>query len=130
VEIAWWDPKTKTKSAWIKIQGGHSRWRLPNGIALGDDLLTIERRNGWPFRLGSFSTEGQGSVQDWGKGRIQNVDAENCSVKISFQRRRDGTEDPGLMRQVVRGRGFSSGHPAMQSLNPRVAAIWITHPPR
>ena len=80
--------------------------------------------------LREFLTEGQGAVQDWGRGRIENGNAENCAVEILFQPRRDGTEDPGVMRQVIRGRGFSSGHPAMQALNPRVAAIWITHPPR
>ena len=130
VEIAWYDVKTKQNAMWIRIQGQRSRWRLPNGIALGDDLLGVERRNGFPFRLSSFSVEGQGTVRSWGRGRVQNVDAERCRVRISFQPKRDGTDDPLLMRQVVQGREFSSGHPAMQAINPQVRAIWITHPLR
>ncbi len=127
VDIAWQDPQQKRVVAWIRIQGQRSRWRLPNGIALGDDLQGVERRNGGPFRLAGFSVEGQGAVRSWGRGRIRSVDAGPCSVKISFQPLRDGTEDPSMMRQVVRGREFSSGHPAMQSINPRVRAIWILH---
>jgi hypothetical protein len=125
VDIAWRDPQQKRAVAWIRIQGQRSRWRLPNGVALGDDLLGVERRNGRPFRLAPLSVEGQGAVRSWSGGRIRNVNAGQCSVKISFQPLRDGTEDPSLMRQLVRGREFSSGHPAMQSINPRMRAIWI-----
>jgi hypothetical protein len=130
VEIAWNDAKTKQGAAWVRIQGQRSRWRLPNGIALGDDLLGVERRNGFPFRLSSFSVEGQGTVRSWGRGRIHNADAERCGIRISFQPNWDGTDDPLLVRQVIQGREFSSGHPAMQAINPRVRAIWITHPLR
>jgi len=59
VEIAWYDVQTKQNAMWIRIQGRRSQWRLPNGIALGDDLVGVERRNGFPFRLSSFSVEGQ-----------------------------------------------------------------------
>jgi hypothetical protein len=75
----------KRAVAWIRIQGQRSRWRLPNGIALGDDLQGVKRRNGGPFRLAGFSVEGQGAVRSWGGGRIRSVDAGPCSVKISFQ---------------------------------------------
>ena len=128
VEIAWYDAKTKQSPAWVRIRGQHSRWRLPNGIALGDDLLGVERRNGFPFRLSSFSVEGQGTVRSWGRGRIQNADTERCGIKISFQPNWDGTDDPMFLRQVIRGLEFSSGHPAMQAINPRVRAISITYP--
>ena len=130
VEIAWNDPKMKQSPGWVRIRGQRSRWRLPNGISLGDDLLGIERRNGFPFRLSSFSVEGQGTVRSWGRGRIQNSDTEGCRIKISFQPNWDGTDDPMFLRQVVQGREFSSGHPAMQAINPRVRAVWITHPVR
>jgi hypothetical protein len=130
VEIAWHDVKTKQNAMWVRIQGQRSRWRLPNGIALGDDLLGVERRNGFPFRLSSFSVEGQGVVRSWGRGRIQNMDTERCRVRISFQPNWEGTGDPLLLRQVVQGREFSSGHPAMQTINPSVRAVWIMHPLR
>jgi hypothetical protein len=130
VEVAWTDPATKVSPLWVRIKGERSRWRLRNGITLGDDLISVERRNGFPFRLASLSTEGQGSVRSWGKGRIESVDTPTCAVKISFQPRRDGTDDPQSMRQVVQGRELSSGHPAMQKLNPRVRAIWIHNQPK
>jgi hypothetical protein len=61
VEIAWYDVKTKQNAMWIRIQGQRSRWRLPNGIALGGDLLGMERRNGFPFHLSrAFRSKGRG----------------------------------------------------------------------
>jgi hypothetical protein len=35
--------------------------------------------------------------------------------------------DPGVHRQVLRGPEFSSGHPAMQAINPRVATLTVGH---
>jgi hypothetical protein len=130
VEIAWKDAQTKQSPAWVRIRGQRSRWRLPNRITLGDALLGVERRNGFPFRLSSFSVEGQGTVRSWGRGRIQNADTERCAITISFQANWDGTDDPMFLRQVTQGRELSSGHPAMQAINPRVRAIWITYPVR
>jgi|SRR2546428_7339646 len=57
VEITWRDAAAKQNPSWIRVRGERSRWRTPNRLATGDDLLTIERRNGWPFRLAGFSTQ-------------------------------------------------------------------------
>jgi hypothetical protein len=54
VEIAWNDAKRKQSPAWVRILGQRSRWRLPNGILLGDGLLGVERRNGFPFPFIEF----------------------------------------------------------------------------
>lgn len=53
-----------------------------------------------------------------------------CVVRIHFQPRYDGTEEFALVRQVRSGREYSSGHPALQKLNPRVAGIWVAYPLR
>src|SRR5687767_12536586 len=45
VEIMWRDAATKQNPSWIRIRGERSRWRTPNGLTIGDDLLMIERRN-------------------------------------------------------------------------------------
>jgi len=124
VEIAWNDPETKQNPLWIKVRGERSRWRTPNGVSLGDDLLTIERRNGWPFRLAGFGSEGHGTLQDWGVGRLGNTP--NCDIKVSFQPRAN-TTDISLLRQVTSLPHVSSGHPAMQKINPKVVELWIRH---
>lgn len=130
VEIVWWDPESKTKPYWVRTRGANSRWQMPNGITVGTDLLTIERANGWPFRLAALSTEGQGVIRSWGHGRFKRSDADGCTLRITLFPTGGQNVNPLLARQVLRGREFSSGHPAMQALNPRVVSIFVTHGPR
>jgi hypothetical protein len=125
VEIQWVDPASKQKPLWIRVRGEFSRWQTPNGLKLGDDLRTIERRNGFPFRLAGFSSEMHGALRDWGVGRLRNTP--NCRIGITFQPQR-GTGNPLWIRQVTSRRLVSSGHPAMQGINPRVVALWISYP--
>jgi hypothetical protein len=126
VEIIWHDVAARRNPSSVWVRGARSQWRTLNGIALGDDLLTIERRNGFPFRLAGFSSERQGALLDWGKGRLRTTP--NCNAGISFQPRTT-TEDPSLLRQVTSLPQVSSGHPAMQKINPKVVALWITYFP-
>lgn len=129
LEIVWRNQESRTSPRWIKTVG--SRWTTASGIRVGTDLLTVERANGRPFRLAGFQTEAQGAVKSWGNGRLgQPADAGGCVVRIHFQPGYDGTEDVGLVRQVRSGREYSSGHPALQKLNPRVVVIWVTYPLR
>ena len=126
VEIMWHDVARKEYPAWIRVRGERSQWRTPNGLAIGDDLLSIERRNGWPFRLAGFSSEGgHGRLRDWRTGRLGNM--LNCDIRPAFQPR-PGTEEPSLIRQVTSLTEVSSGHPAMQKINPHVVELWINHP--
>ena len=117
VEITWRDAAAKQNPSWIRVRGERSRWRTPNRLATGDDLLTIERRNGWPFRLAGFSSEGgHGDLRNWERGRLGNLP--NCNIGITFQPR-SPIEDPLLIRQVTSLSQVSSGHPAMQKINPK-----------
>jgi hypothetical protein len=120
LEIVWWDPESKTKMHWVRTRGRGRRWEAPNGITVGMDLKAIERANGWPFRLRGFTGEGDpGRIVSWGVGRLMSLEAGNCMVNI-FLLPSDATAvDPLLSRQLGRGE-FSSGHPAMQALNPEV----------
>jgi len=125
LQILWLDRKSKRYPSWIRVQGEHSRWRTPNGLTLGTDLLTVERANRRPFRLAGFQTERQGAVISWAGGRLETSSTDGCSVTTTMQPRYDGTADFGLMHQVRSGREYSSGHPAMQQLNPRVVSLVI-----
>jgi hypothetical protein len=130
LEAVWWDAASKTRLHWVRAHGDGGRWQAPNGITVGMDLRTIERANGWPFRLAALSTEGQGAVRSWRDGRLKRSDVDGCRVSINLFPIGGEAADPRLSRQVIRGREFSSGHPAMQALNPRVGAIWVIHSPR
>ena len=130
VEVVWWDPETRTRLAWARTREPNSPWRTVNGIAIGMDLLSLERRNGWPFRLANLSgPEGQGKVRSWGRGRMESVDSEGCRVNISLQPSGDRHVDRVLYGQVMRGREFSSGHPTMQAINPQVVSLIVSHNP-
>ena len=125
VEILWPDAARKQNPSWIRVSGERGLWQTPNGLKLGEDLRTIERRNGFPFRLAGFTSERHGDLRDWGIGRLGNIP--NCNIGITFQPR-PGTGNPSLIRQVTRRSLVSSGHPAMQEINPQVVALWIRYP--
>jgi len=129
LEVVWWDPEARSELSWIGSHEGNSTWRTPNGLSIGMDLQHIERRNGWPFRLrGLTGPEGLGVIKSWGRGRLRDANDDGCAVRISLQPANDRRIDPALYRQVSRG-DFSSGHPAMQAINPRVAWLVVTHNP-
>lgn len=120
LEIIWADPGETIRS--IHAIGG--RWRSPHGISVGMDLKTIERRNGWPFRLAPFAREGYpGEVLSWGKGRLNTDASGGCAVSI-YLLPAEGTRGPAH-RLPSYQRDFSSGHPVMQALNPRVYQMLI-----
>ena len=120
LEIIWADPG-KTIS-YIRAVG--RRWRSPEGMSVGMDLKTIERRNGWPFRLAAFAREGYpGEVLSWGSGRLKMIADDNCSVSV-YLLPSERARISGL-RLPFRHREFSSGHPVMQQLNPQVYQMLV-----
>jgi hypothetical protein len=126
LEIVWQNEESRSSPRWVKAVG--SRWTTANGITIGTTLLAIERANGRPFRLAGFQTESQGRLLSWEHGRLGHPhDPDGCGVSIQFQPSYDGTENFDLVRQVRSGREYSSGHPALQKLNPRVVAMWLAH---
>lgn len=123
LEIIWADPGRTISS--IRARGTGGRWRSPDGITVGMDLKTIERRNGWPFRLSRFWGEGYpGGVLSWGNGRFKPNGSSNCAVYIYLSPQEGIPIDRAIGRQL-NVREFSSGHPAMQAINPRVYQMLI-----
>ena len=117
-----------SRTAWVRTREPDSTWRTPNGIAVGMDLATLERRNGWPFRLrGLAGPEGRGIVRSWGRGRLESSDSEDCRLSISLQPTGERHVDRAMYWQVAQGREFSSGHPAMQAINPQVVELIVSH---
>ena len=131
VEITWRDLENRRQPEWIRVRardwetsGVRGRWRTPQGIGIGDDLKSLERRNGWPFRLRGFALEGgQGRLQSWGRGRLQDVDTGDCDFTISFSPQHPWDRRLGRLSHGE----FSSGHQAMQATNPWVSAVWINY---
>jgi hypothetical protein len=128
VEIIWLDPESKSRARWIMVRGESSRWRTPKGMTLGTGLRTLERMNGRPFRLAGFRNEISGRVRSWVGGRLEPADRDSCTLTVSLYLQ-PGDDKPGdHLKQVARGTNYSSGHPAMQALNPRVVALVLEYP--
>ena len=132
LEIIWLDPVSKRRPVWIFVRGEDSRWRTPSGIALGSNLQVLERANRRPFRLNGFIGEGSssGRVLSWAGGLLETPNSESCTLMIHMFPRPGLDVPTEVFRQVGRGTNYSSGHPAMQKLNPRVVSMTIGHPSR
>jgi hypothetical protein len=128
VEIIWVDSQARRWPSLIMVRGPVSRWRTPNGVALGTDIRALERANGRPFRLTGLQIEGGGggAVVSWAGGRLERPVSGQCRNGVHLQPAYDGTEALSLMRQVRSGPDYSSAHPSFQALNPRVVLLTLT----
>jgi len=126
IEILWTDSQSKRFPEYLYLRGpAPSLWKTVDGVAPGTTLLDLERLNLRPFRLLGFGHDGSGAVVSWGNGRL---DRDFGSFAFPDKRPVIMFLDPGeitreqmaLVRQIRGDREFSSGHPAMQTLNPRV----------
>lgn len=129
LEIFWRDTAGKRSPEWLSVRGDSRRWRTPGGITLGTPLKAIETLNGRPFRLLGFGTDVSGTVMSWSAGRLAAQDTGGCRVRVRLRAASDYTRDhqSRLFRQLIGEREFSSGHPAMQSLNPSVYELFLQY---
>ncbi len=130
VEIFWKDRAAKRRPEWIRVQGGQSRWRSPVGITLGTDLKTVERLNGHPFRLAGFGFDGAGAVLSWAGGNLEAATGSECQLKFWLRPRDSRVDDSTRQRlanQVAKDANYSSGHPAIQALDPRVYQMMLVY---
>ena len=135
VEVLWKNREAKSAPSLVWINGSQSRWRSPEGITLGSQLKMVERVNRRPFRMAGFGFDGSGTVVSWSGGRLTGPDGAGCRMRLSLN---DPFETPrasneiaarqALSRQVMGDRqDFSSGHPAMQALDPQVYRMFLEY---
>ena len=121
LEISWRDATEKRRPSVISRLASRGRWHTPSGITLGTNLKAIEKLNGRPFRLAGLAFDLQGTVMSWRGGRLQAEDTEDCHLGVRLRVESAGTRATVELEKQVMGDGeFSSGHPAMQALNPTV----------
>lgn len=128
IEVVWQD-NTRTAPREIRLTGGSSQWRTAKGISLGSTLKELERLNGFPFRVAGFGFDYGGTITGCGRGRLAMLgcagqDATQTGSKSRLLVLRlspaNNARARAEYRQVLGDRDFSSGHPAMQALNPSV----------
>jgi hypothetical protein len=134
LEILWRDD-TRTAVREVRLSGESTRWHTAEGISLGTTLKELEALNGFPFRLSGFAWDYGGTVVDCGRGRLRalgcNGDSggrQNLSLLLRLHPSDDARRMPDYY-EVLGEREFSSGHPAMQALNPGVYQIIVLFAP-
>jgi len=133
IEVVWSDD-ARTVAKEVRLTGGSSVWRTVDGISLGTTLRDIERLNGYPFQLAGFGFDYAGTIVDCGRGRLTTLgcSGEDDSDRIPLSRVLVLRLSPDVSAmgtaeycEVIGERFFSSGHPAMQTLDPKVYQMII-----
>ena len=127
IEIVWRDGEKRARPRFVRVNSQGSRWKTTDQIGMGSDLKSIEQINGRPFRLFGFGWDHSGSVASWAGGRLEGAETAGCLIRVALRPPGDGNW-PAAWQQVVGDREFSSGHPAMQQLNPRVYMLLLGFP--
>ena len=135
LEILWQDTVGQRFPLMIRVQRvGGSLWTTAEGITVTTRLRTLERLNRKPFRLAGFAFDGSGYVTSWSGGKLAAAEGASCEFRAGLADAGRDAIDRQLYNQVAGDRVFSSGHPAMQSLDPRVDRLYLTFkkipPPR
>jgi hypothetical protein len=96
-----------------------------HGICLGTTLKQLEQINRKPFRIAGFAFDYSGTVISWSQGALEQELDSPGRVILRLEPPQDQWQQPDY-RSVLGDRSFSSGHPAMQRLNPSVyQLIWL-----
>jgi hypothetical protein len=122
LHVIWKNPEMKTFPKRIQLTGESSRWKTVFNITLGTTLKELEQLNRRPFRLLGFGWDYSGTVYSWSDGVLSRC----CQSQGIFMRLIPAVEGEVYSRlggQVRGDREYSSGHPAMQELNPRIYQI-------
>jgi hypothetical protein len=125
IEVLWRDAaRTVADSVWIS--GAASDWKTSEGVSLGTALKDIERLNGGPFRLAGFDWDYSGTIIDCEGGQLKVIGCTDANGRVQgrlllLRLSPDVSDATAAEHAQVGGEGpFSSGHPVMQALNPRV----------
>ena len=133
VEIVWKDTVNMRSPEVVRIRAPASEWRAPPGIAIGTSLKRLEALNRRPFRIAGFAFDGSGVVTSWSGGRLDTRRDAPCRLRARVDGpTTDGPAGSGRSArtyylQVIGDRIFSSGHPALQYLNPGVSELWLVY---
>jgi hypothetical protein len=130
ISVTWRDPNTRLHPKVIEVSkhlsAQKSSWHTVSGISLGTSLQEVEHINGRTFKLAGFEFDGAGFVASWEGGKLIEVNTATCSARLAFEPEASTSETiQNLIHQVSGGSEFSSSHPAMQKLNPKVYLIRI-----
>jgi len=131
IEILWKDSGAKRAPKQVQIQGQVSLWKSAHGISLGTSLKELEHINGGLFLLFGFNWDYSGTVTSWKGGTLEKelpgtTEKEpqgNGRVILRLDTPPGANLAESESAEVAGDREFSSQHPVMQKINPRVYQI-------
>jgi hypothetical protein len=124
VEVVWRNGERDSPKE-VRLTGATSIWKTDEGISLGTTLMQLESLNGYPFRLAGFGFDYGGTVVDCGSGRLTYLGCDSFDRTLVVRFASNEIAPSPEYRQVVGDRIFSSGHPAMQALNPTIRQLIV-----
>ena len=129
IGVVWKDRARRQSPKYVQLGPDATGWKTPQGITLGTSLKELERLNGRPFRLAGFGFDGSGAVISWNGGKLAILSSTICQLQMNLGWI-DASPSVGQKwsRQVTGDREFSSGHPAMQAINPRISNLRLVFP--
>ena len=107
---------------------GACEWKTPEGISLRTALSQLEKLNRRPFSLAGFGWDYGGVVLGWNGGLLEASLQKGGRVVLLLEPAEAAATNEANMRdygQVIGDHTFSSSHPAMLKLDPRVYAIIV-----
>lgn len=130
--ILWTGGITQGRPRDLFIRGDKSRWRTSGGLTLGATLHAVERLNRRPFRLLGFGWDYGGTTMEWSGGSLEDKPDAGCRIRARFAPPQNAAGEYAVgaekfLRQVSGERRFSSGHGAMQALNPVIYEIFVQY---
>lgn len=126
VEIQWQHAKELRQVVRLTVRG--SGITTKPGFKVGMSLKELEALNGGPFRLAGFGWDYAGTVLGWGEGKLGIV-KQSGTFFVRLSPGKNVKKMSAWVKQVTGDKEFSSAHPAMQKLNPRIYEIvWEAGP--
>ncbi len=116
--IVWEEGKGGVQVSHVIISGG--AWKLSEGIRIGDDVSSTERRNGRSFKIFGFGWD-YGGMASFDGGRLDGL-----SIALQFAPAQD---TPDISSSVFSDSLFSSDDSAMRAANPHIILVYITLAP-
>ena len=130
VEVLWKEPRLGGTPRIVRTRNDQGSWETPLGLKIGLDLRSIERINQRPFRLAGFGWDYSGTVTSWEGGRLEQSPGVTCQIYVRLSP--DYPDDDAALRReerrVLGDAIFSSGHPSMQLLNPKIVELFLSLP--
>ena len=100
------------------------------GVAIGTQLVDLERLNGGPFKLNYFEGDYGGDITDWLGGRFNAPIPGGCifGASVGVAEQLPEAVDKAIDAEVTQDRSLLSSGPGLRAAKPTVGEMFISFP--